>query len=75
MDKNKLYNENYKENNLKNKENLKEENNEQLQYLDELVDREGTTKYGEFVTSYFAWLGPTRQKSRADQLNEMTKNK
>lgn len=52
-----------------------DENNEELQYLDELVDREGATKYGEFVTSYFAWLGPDRQKSRADKLNEMTKKR
>ena len=37
---------------------------------------EDVTKYGEFVSSYFAWIGLNRQKNRADELNEMTrKNK
>ncbi len=36
---------------------------------------EDTTKYGEFVSSYFAWLTLDGQKERADRLNEMTKKK
>ena len=45
-------------------------------HLEELLGGEGTTKYGEFVSSYFAWIGLNRQKNRADELNEMTrKNK
>ena len=40
------------------------------------LKKENTTKYGEFVSSYFAWIGLNRQKNRADELNEMTrKNK
>ena len=31
------------------------------------------TKYGEFVSSYFAWVGLDRQKRRADELNDITK--
>ena len=42
-------------------------------YLEELLGGEETTKYGEFVSSYFAWIGLNRQKNRADELNEMTR--
>ncbi len=34
---------------------------------------EDTTKYGEFISSYFAWIPPTKQKSRAEELENMTK--
>ena len=34
-----------------------------------------TTKYGEFVSSYFAWLTLDGQKERALKLEEITKNK
>lgn len=37
--------------------------------------KEDTTKYGEFVSSYFAWLTLDGQKERAKQLDEMTKRK
>lgn len=36
---------------------------------------EDTTKYGEFVSSYFAWLTLDRQKVKAKQMEEMTKKK
>ena len=36
---------------------------------------EDTTRYGEFISSYFAWIGLNRQKNRADELNEMTRKK
>ncbi len=39
---------------------------------DELED---STKYGEFVSSYFAWLTLDVQKEKAFKLEEMTKNK
>ena len=39
---------------------------------DELED---ATQYGEFVSSYFAWLTLDGQKERANDLNKMTKNK
>ena len=47
--------------------------NKELEHLDELVKGEGTTMYGEFISSYFAWTGLNRQKTRANELNEMTK--
>ena len=49
--------------------------NKELEHLDELVKGEGTTMYGEFISSYFAWIGLNRQKTRAMELNEMTKRK
>jgi hypothetical protein len=37
--------------------------------------KEDATKYGEFVSSYFAWLTLDGQKERADDLDKMTKIK
>lgn len=36
---------------------------------------EDVTAYGEFISSYFAWIPLSKQKRRAEELNEMTKNK
>ena len=35
---------------------------------------ENTSKYGEFITSYFAWLPLTKQKDRAEELEKISKN-
>lgn len=35
---------------------------------------EDATKYGEFVSSYFAWIPPNYQKEKAKKLQNMTKN-
>lgn len=37
-------------------------------------DNEETSKFGEFVTSYFGWLPISKQKDRAEEMNNMTKN-
>lgn len=37
------------------------------------IEGEDTTKYGEFVSSYFAWLTPEDQKRQAGRMEEMTK--
>ena len=34
---------------------------------------EDITKYGEFVSSYFAWLTLEHQKNNAEKLEDMTK--
>ena len=34
---------------------------------------EDTTKYGEFISSYFAWVSLPQQKGRVNELEEMTK--
>ena len=39
------------------------------------IEGEDTTKYGEFVSSYFAWLTPENQKRQADRMENMTKGK
>ena len=36
---------------------------------------EDATQYGEFVSSYFAWIPLPKQKERAEELEKMTKNK
>lgn len=36
---------------------------------------EDATQYGEFVSSYFAWISLPNQKERAEKLANMTKNK
>ena len=39
----------------------------------ELEVGEDATKYGEFISSYFNWLPPEKQKKRAKELDDMTK--
>lgn len=34
---------------------------------------EDATEYGEFISSYFAWISPEKQKERAKELQNMTK--
>lgn len=34
---------------------------------------EDSTKYGEFISSYFAWISLPQQKERAEELQEITK--
>ena len=35
---------------------------------------EDVTAYGEFVSSYFAWIPLSEQKERAERLDKITKN-
>lgn len=49
----------------KNKDNIRH-------HIQEIED---ATKYGEFVSSYFAWLTLERQKDNASKMQEMTKEK
>lgn len=34
---------------------------------------EDTTKYGEFISSYFAWVSLPEQKEKAEKMQNMTK--
>ena len=36
---------------------------------------EDATEYGEFISSYFAWIPPEKQKQRADELDKNTKKR
>ena len=49
-----------------------EDNNKNRYTINEIED---ATKYGEFVSSYFAWLTLERQKQKANDMDEMTKRK
>ncbi len=40
--------------------------------IGDLEDMEDVTKYGEFVSSYFAWISPERQKKRANEMENIT---
>lgn len=42
---------------------------------DSIEEVEDATKYGEFVSSYFAWLTLEKQKENAKEMEEMTKEK
>ena len=41
----------------------------------ELEIGEDTTKYGEFISSYFAWVSLQKQKEKVEKLENITKNK
>lgn len=36
-------------------------------------ENEEVSRYGEFITSYFAWLPLEKQKNKADEMDGMTK--
>ena len=36
---------------------------------------ENENKYGEFISSYFAWISLSRQKENAERLENITKDK
>ena len=36
---------------------------------------EDATQYGEFISTYFAWVSLPNQKDRVEELENMTKNK
>ena len=57
----------------KNKVNIDEEIANEISILGKHEVGEDSTKYGEFVSSYFAWIGLNRQKNRANELNDMTR--
>ena len=55
---------------MKKKEN-RDINKEIIYREDEIA--EDATEYGEFISSYFAWIPPEKQKQRADELDKNTK--
>lgn len=63
------------ENKMKEKESLGEiKRREKIDGIkEEIGEIEDTTKYGEFVSSYFAWLTLDRQKKTAKKLENITK--
>lgn len=55
--------------------NLKSQNPKIKNELKEMQHEEDTTKYGEFVSSYFNWNALEGQKKRANELENMTSKK
>lgn len=62
--KNQILSENLQNQTIQNKK-------ETIKYGEEEV--EDTTKYGEFVTSYFAWIPMSKQKENVEKLENITK--
>lgn len=44
-------------------------------YIHDEDEEENVTKYGEFITSYFAWLPINKQKEKAEEMDKITKKK
>ena len=55
-----------------NKQGQTEKMKEEIGQFEETED---VTKYGEFVSSYFAWLTLDKQKKKADEIQNMTDGK
>lgn len=49
------------------------DDNKNIKYS--ISEIEDATKYGEFISSYFAWLTLDKQKENAKEMEEMTKRK
>lgn len=52
----------------------KEEKEKQVEYGVAEVG-EDATKYGEFISSYFAWVSLPEQKEKVEELQNITKKK
>ena len=52
----------------------KEEKEKQVEYGVAEVG-EDATKYGEFISSYFAWVSLPEQKEKVEKLEEITEKK
>lgn len=50
----------------------KEKREKQIEYGNEEVG-EDATKYGEFISSYFAWVSLPQQKEKVEELENITK--
>ncbi len=55
--------------------NNKEENTKNVNEKFEIEAGEDFTKYGEFVSSYFAWMPLQLQKEKAKKFEKITKKK
>ena len=53
--------------------NIKQVNDKEETPSKEVEVGEDTTKYGEFISSYFAWVTLPEQKDKAKKLEDITK--
>ncbi len=58
-------------------EDISDNTNNELIYQEmaQNEEEEDATKYGEFVTSYFAWVPLSKQKENVEKLENITKKK
>lgn len=56
------------------KKTKKEEKEQQVEHGVAEVG-EDATKYGEFISSYFAWVSLPEQKEKVEELQDITKEK
>ena len=63
---NQILSENLQNQTIENKE-------KSIKYVEE--DVEDITRYGEFVTSYFAWVPMSKQKENVEKLENITKKR
>ena len=66
-------NEEFKEKRISNKKKKEYVENTKEEFGVEVG--EDSTKYGEFVSSYFAWIPLPKQKEKAEEMQKMTKKK
>ena len=66
-------NEEFKEKRISNKKKKEYVENAKEEFGVEVG--EDSTKYGEFVSSYFAWIPLPKQKEKAEEMQNMTKKK
>ena len=52
----------------------KEKRKKQIEFASEEIG-EDATKYGEFISSYFAWVSLPEQKEKVEKLEDITKEK
>lgn len=52
----------------------KKDKEDQIKYS-EMEVGEDATQYGEFISSYFAWVSLPEQKEKVDRLQDITKSK
>ena len=56
-------------------DNKENEKKEKIMDLSSVEVGEDATKYGEFISSYFAWVSLPEQKEKVNKLENMTKKK
>lgn len=56
---------------------IKNTDNKNLKFLNTAINEENedVTEYGEFISSYFAWVGLEKQKEIVDKMQKMTDKK
>ena len=57
--------------NIEIENNAKSQTRKMIEEIGQMEEYEDVTKYGEFVSSYFAWLSLEKQKSKAKEMENI----